>query len=105
MDINRKLLGLAIRNVRKARRVTQQQLAKAVGVTTTHVSLLENGQRGASMETLNKIAATLDIPTATLTCLGTKASGAISPTWARLMRDFQQLILDVVARDFSTPKH
>jgi transcriptional regulator with XRE-family HTH domain len=52
--------GPLLRDQRKARRLTQQQLADAVGVDFTYISKVENGRADPpSEETIRKIAAVL----------------------------------------------
>jgi transcriptional regulator with XRE-family HTH domain len=75
MRIDPSELGSAIRRIRRLRRLTQEIAAKRVGVSSNYLSLLENGQRGATIDTLNALAQVLGVPTSFLTFLGSKASG------------------------------
>lgn len=45
--------------IRKALRISQKELADAVGVSAPYIYDLENGNRGASAETWERIAAAL----------------------------------------------
>ncbi|SDQ98803.1 Helix-turn-helix [Rhizobiales bacterium GAS113] len=53
-----------IRNWRKHRRLTLEQLGDLISMTASNLSMLERGQRGYSQETIEKIAAALqtDVP-------------------------------------------
>ena len=55
---------LKIRAWRKHRRMTLEALADKVGLTASHLSMLERGERGYTQETLEAIAAELhtDVP-------------------------------------------
>lgn len=54
-------LGKAIARVRNNKSMTQEELAVKTHLTQTFISLLETGQRKASMKTLEKIATALKI--------------------------------------------
>lgn len=57
----RKNLGSVIKKKRVALEISQGDLAKRVGLTRTYLSLLENGKRFPSWETLEKIACLLSV--------------------------------------------
>jgi transcriptional regulator with XRE-family HTH domain len=57
-------LGLALRFIREARRLSLAQLASGAGVGVPFLSLLERNERGASPDTWIRIADTLDVPRA-----------------------------------------
>ncbi|MCK6455016.1 MAG: helix-turn-helix domain-containing protein [Phycisphaerae bacterium] len=63
-------LGRAIAEVRVARRVSQSELARAVGLTQNYLSLLEHGRRGVSIDGLCRIAGRLGVPPVVLLVLG-----------------------------------
>ncbi|HMS23164.1 MAG TPA: helix-turn-helix transcriptional regulator [Candidatus Levybacteria bacterium] len=54
-------LGKAIARARNNKNMTQEELAVKTHLTQTFISLLETGQRKASMKTLEKIANVLKI--------------------------------------------
>jgi transcriptional regulator with XRE-family HTH domain len=58
---HRRVLGDNLRNHRKARRFTQEKLAEKTGLSVIFLSLLENGRRTASFDSLVKIAKALNI--------------------------------------------
>ena len=47
----KKLLGLKIREYRKANNLTQEQLAELVGIGTANISYIETGRFSPSIET------------------------------------------------------
>lgn len=57
----RKRLGRRLRDLRHAHGLTSRQLARRAGVSPSLISQLENGHVDASVVTLRKIAASLDV--------------------------------------------
>ena len=57
----KKLLGNKIREYRKKKKFTQEQLAEMVGIGTANISYIETGKFAPSMETLDKLAKALDV--------------------------------------------
>ena len=96
MAIERRLLGKAIRKVRQLRGLSQVALAGQAGLRGNSLALIERGQRGDSLESLNALADALDVPAACLTVLGTsKIAGDRSST--TLVRKLQKLIVATVS--------
>jgi transcriptional regulator with XRE-family HTH domain len=62
MALNPALVGNTIRTLRKSRGLTQAKLSERAGVTKNHLGLVENGQRGVSLESLNALANALRVP-------------------------------------------
>ncbi len=58
----RQLLGERIRELRKAKGLTQEQLAELVGVEPRHISRVEGGYNSPSIERLARIAEVLGVP-------------------------------------------
>lgn len=54
-------LGKRIRTHRKLRNMTQDELAKAAGISCSFMGLIERGDRKLSVETLVKISETLNV--------------------------------------------
>lgn len=50
-----------IRELRKSRKLTQQQLAEKVGISYTHLGRIENGERGLDMEYIPAFAEALGV--------------------------------------------
>ena len=61
MEINYKKLGKRIQSARKETGLSQEQLAEAIGKSPSAVSTIETGKRGASLETLIRIANALQV--------------------------------------------
>ena len=60
------LLGRRVREERKTRGLTQQQLADAVGMDAGHLSRVEHGKAVPSINAVKKIADALGLPIAKL---------------------------------------
>lgn len=59
-------LGLRIRTLRKARKMTQQQLADETDVSRIYIQALESNRRSPSMKLLRRLAAKLGVETSDL---------------------------------------
>lgn len=57
----KKLLGKRIKEVRKAKGLTQERLAELVGIGTPNISYIETGKFSPSIETFEKIAEALEV--------------------------------------------
>lgn len=55
-------IGSIIRNLRKAQKITQAQLAKLSGITQTYLSQIENNHKEPTIATLKVIAENLSTP-------------------------------------------
>lgn len=55
-------IGLAIVTIRKARKMTQKELAKRCGMSQNALCMLEKNQSYPPMETLKKLQAALNVP-------------------------------------------
>ena len=95
MAIEKELLGKAIRQVRQLRGMSQAALATAAGLRGNSVALIERGQRGVSMETLNGLADALEVPAACLAMLGTSKIAGQSDS-ASLVKSLQKLIVATI---------
>lgn len=60
-DMNRKLIGNRIKDLRKKKHLTQFQLAELIDVSTVYVSYIENGKRQLSLDNLINIANVLEV--------------------------------------------
>lgn len=56
-------IGQSIRKFRKARGLSQEELAEMVGISTTHMSHIETGNTKLSLPVLVKLAEALDVQT------------------------------------------
>jgi transcriptional regulator with XRE-family HTH domain len=61
MEHEAKRLGTRIKEVRRARRLTQEKLSEKAGISTRYLSRLEVGKQTPSIDTLVKIAKGLSI--------------------------------------------
>lgn len=62
MNLDYASIGLRIKNVRIKKEMSQDQFAECLQISRRHVSLLENGERGISLELLVEIANVLNVP-------------------------------------------
>ena len=67
-------IGNAILLCRTRRQLSQGQLAKLAGCSTSYLSLLENGRRDPPLSTISKISQALKIPTNILIFLAASPS-------------------------------
>lgn len=51
----KKLLGQRIRDLRKSKKITQEQLAEKLGIGTANISYIENGKFAPSFENFEKL--------------------------------------------------
>lgn len=61
MLFDSKVFGTRIKEVREDRKLTQEQLAEMLNVTTKHLSKIETGLRGPSVQLLISLAEKLDV--------------------------------------------
>ena len=61
-EINYKLLGEKVVMKRKALRIKQKDLANVIGMAISHLSDIERGVKGPSLEMIMKISYALDEP-------------------------------------------
>ncbi|MDD2957377.1 MAG: helix-turn-helix transcriptional regulator [Lachnospiraceae bacterium] len=54
-------VGIRIKEARKAQNMTQEELADRVGLSTTHVSVIERGVKSPKLETFVAIANELNV--------------------------------------------
>ena len=59
-DINLKIMGQRIKESRLKLGLTQEQLAEIVNLSVPHLSKVENGHKGLSLDTAAKLANALD---------------------------------------------
>jgi len=66
-----KTFGANVRHYRKARRLNQEQFAAAAGLSPGMMGKIERGETTPSFDSVEKIAAALDVPEAVLFTAGT----------------------------------
>ena len=70
-------LGAAIRIIREAKGLRQSELAKRAGLSAPYLSLIESGDREASIDALRRIAQALEIPPEVLLIASQPAEGSL----------------------------
>ena len=58
--------GIRIKEAREAKHLTQEQLAEIVGLSSTHISVIERGVKAPKLETFVEIANALGVTSDTL---------------------------------------
>ena len=99
--IDYKNIGSRIRAIRAEQKITQEQLAEAVGVGTSHISHIESGNGTPSLETLIRIINALDCSADELFCIEVKHARPVLNNWlCELVADCDStetaLIMDMV---------
>jgi len=61
MDYNSKTTGIIIGKLRNQRGMSQEVLSGLSGIARSHLGMIETGNKNASVDTLWKIAAALDM--------------------------------------------
>lgn len=62
MDHLKAKFGRRLKKLRQGRGMTQEQLAEAAGISVDFLSLLERGVNAPSFDTLEALAAALEVP-------------------------------------------
>lgn len=81
VSIDYRSIGMRIRDIRKKKGLTQDQLAEAVGVVTTHISHIETGAGVASLPTLISIINELDCSADEILCMEVKKARPLRYEW------------------------
>ena len=61
MDSLVKLVGIKIKEIRKSKKLTQDQLAEKCGIQTSYLTGVERGDRNITLQTLEKVIEGLEI--------------------------------------------
>ena len=91
--------GRAIRVVRSAHGLSQRQLADRIGVSPSHLSLLESGKRDPSLKLLEEIAVCLAVPMHLLTLLASDVGNVDDPKHAEQIADVAKALLRVLVAE------
>jgi transcriptional regulator with XRE-family HTH domain len=67
--MNKRTLGSIVRDARDGARMTQRDLAAAVGIKASHIAYIENGHRKPSISLINRLGRTLGLNTKELLVL------------------------------------
>ena len=84
MKLNYKEIGVRIRKARKAKNITQDELANIVHLSKTHISHIENATTKLSLPVLVDIANALDV---TADYLIANSLNQATPTFTREIND------------------
>ena len=60
-ELDYKMIGMRIRNIRKRAGISQEELAESVDISATHISHIENGSTKLSLTVLVNIASVLSV--------------------------------------------
>ena len=91
--------GRAIRVVRSAHGLSQRQLADRIGVSPSHLSLIESGKRDPSLKLLEEIAGNLAIPMHLLALLASDVGDVDDPKHADKIADVAKALLRVLVSE------
>lgn len=69
----KKLLGQRIKEIRKKKGMTQEQLAEIVGIGTSNISYIETGKFAPSIENFERIVEALEVEPYELYCFSSKS--------------------------------
>ena len=69
MQFDNMAIGRTIRNLRKAKGLSQDVLSGLAGIARTHLTMIENGSKQANFETMWRIALALDMRPSELVAL------------------------------------
>lgn len=61
-----KIIGQRIRNYRTEQNLSQEKLAELCGCHPTYIGQIERGEKNATLESIGKIAAALNVPLSVL---------------------------------------
>lgn len=61
MENIKMIFGLKIKELRKQKKYTQEQLANLASINKSYISQIENGKTTVSLEIINKLAKALEI--------------------------------------------
>ena len=99
-------IGKKVKQARLEKKVTQEQLAEAVGVGVTHISHLETGSGTVSLKVFIAIVNYLDYSVDELLYKEIKTARPIVNNWlTELVADCNQSEMKIIADTITTLKH
>ena len=84
-----------IKQWREHRGLNQEQLAERLEMTQSHLSMLENGKRGYTQETLEAVAHALQTDVASLLMRNPADGDAIWSIWEQAKPGERKMIIDI----------
>ena len=105
MNLNYQTLGKRIRLLRKQKRLSQLVLAEMVDKSPTYISLVENGQKGPSLETLIDVANALKVTMDVLLAEYLEHSAAVGSELAVILEDCSDYEKRVIVESAISLKH
>lgn len=84
-----------IKQWRAYRHLNQEQLADRLGMTQSHLSMLEGGKRGYTQETLEAVAEALQTDVASLLMRDPTDGDAIWSIWEQAKPGERRMIVDI----------
>lgn len=98
-------IGYKVRQARLARKITQEQLAEAVGVGVTHISHLETGSGTVSLKVFLAIINYLECSADEILCKEVKTAKPIVNNWlTELVADCDQTEIKIIADTITSLK-
>ena len=91
--MNMKAIGRRIKAAREAKGLTQEALAELVGLSPTHISVIERGFKPTKLDTFCNIANVLDVSADTLLQDVINRSADAAPS------SFENLLTDLPAKE------
>jgi len=70
--MTKRTLGSAVREAPDGARMSQRELASAIGVKASHIAYIENGHRRPSISLINRMSETLGLDSKNCSCLRTR---------------------------------
>lgn len=91
-------IGQKIKQIRLSKKITQEQLADAVGVGVTHISHLETGSGTVSLKVFLSIVNCLECSADEILCKEIATARPIVDSWlAELVADCDQTEIKIIA--------
>lgn len=90
------MLRNRIKEVRKQRRVSIEQLAELSGLSASYISRMSRGDRNVSLKNLEKLATALECSPEDLIVRGAPLDADIAAIWAAIPADRRELALSVL---------
>lgn len=88
MDLKLNLIGDRIKHYREVKGISQEELSAILDISVRHISAIETGTRGISLNLLVEIANALDVSSDDLLTYNLNHSNSVTATeWYAVMHD------------------